>query len=91
MARHSSISPSWPDRHSPCLDAYDGQTILGTKVILWDCNGDTNQQWNVNADGTVRIVNSGLCLDAYDAGTANGTKMILWVCNGDPNQKWTLK
>jgi len=22
-------------------------------VIIWDCNGQTNQQWNVNATGTI--------------------------------------
>ena len=33
-------------------------------MIIWDCNGQTNQQWNVNANGTITGVQSGLCLDA---------------------------
>ena len=51
----------------------------------------TNQQWNVNANGTVTGVQSGLCLDANGAATANGTKLILWSCNGGTNQQWTLR
>ena len=48
-------------------------TTPGTKVDIWDCNGGANQQWTVNADGTITGVQSGLCLDATGAGTANGT------------------
>ena len=61
------------------------------QVIIWDCNGQTNQQWNVNANGTITGVQSGLCLDANGAGTANGTKVILWSCNGGTNQQWSLR
>jgi hypothetical protein len=57
-------------------------------VVIWDCNGQANQQWNVNGDGTVTGVQSGLCLDAAGAGTANGTKVDLWTCNGGGNQQW---
>ena len=73
-----------------CLDAYGQGTTNGTPVIIWDCNGQTNQQWNVNSNGTITGVQSGLCLDANGAGTANGTKLILWSCNG-ANQQWTLR
>ena len=66
-------------------------TANGTAVIIWDCNGQANQQWNVNANGTITGVQSGLCLDAYGAGTANGTKIILWSCSGGSNQQWSLR
>ena len=48
-----------------CLDATAGAPSNGTAVIIWDCNGGANQQWNVN-DRRHRItgVQSGLCLDA---------------------------
>ena len=36
----------------------------GTAAAIWDCNGQTSQQWNLNANGTVAGVQSGLCLDA---------------------------
>ena len=73
-----------------CLDASGQGTANGTQVIIWDCNGQTNQQWNVNANGTITGVQSGLCLDANGAGTANGTKIHLWACNGGTNQQWTI-
>jgi alpha-L-fucosidase len=59
-------------------------------VVIWDCTSGTNQQWNVNSDGTITGVQSGKCLDAYGAGTANGTRIVLWTCNGGANQKWQL-
>ena len=71
-----------------CLDASGRGTANGTQVIIWDCNGQTNQQWNVNTNGTITGVQSGLCLDANGAATANGTKIILWACNGGANQQW---
>src|SRR3954464_15394986 len=74
-----------------CLDANGGGTGNGTTVIVWSCNGQSNQQWNVNANGTVTGVQSGLCVDANAAGTANGTKIILWSCNGQSNQQWALR
>jgi lysophospholipase L1-like esterase len=73
-----------------CLDAANQGTANGTQAIIWDCNGQTNQQWNINADGSITGVQSGLCLDATGQGTSNGTKLVLWTCNGQANQRWTL-
>ena len=36
-----------------CLDAERPGHRHGTAVIIWDCNGQANQQWNVNANGTI--------------------------------------
>ncbi len=72
-----------------CLDASGQGTTNGTAVIIWDCNGQANQQWNVNSNGTITGVQSGLCLDANGAVTANGTKIIIWACNGQTNQQWS--
>lgn len=74
-----------------CLDASGQGTTNGTTVVIWDCNGQANQQWNVNANGTITGVQSGLCLDANAAATANGTKLILWSCTGGTNQQWQLR
>ncbi len=74
-----------------CLDANGQGTANGTAAIIWDCNGQPNQQWNVNADGTITGAQSGLCLDAVGAGTANGTRLHLWSCHGGTNQRWTLR
>jgi hypothetical protein len=79
------------DAGAMCLDASGAGTGNGTPVIVWTCNGQANQQWNVNADGTITGVQSGLCLDATGAGTANGTKIILWSCHGGANELWSLR
>ncbi|WP_277212378.1 RICIN domain-containing protein [Isoptericola croceus] len=64
----------------------------GTQVVIWDCSGHANQQWNVNADGTITGVHSGLCLDAAGWGTSNGTTVQLWTCGGgQANQQWTRR
>ncbi|RQX04500.1 arabinofuranosidase catalytic domain-containing protein [Micromonospora arida] len=76
---------------SRCIDVPNGSTTNGTQVQLWDCHGGTNQQWNLNSNGTLTGVQSGLCLDANGAGTANGTKLILWACNGGTNQRWSTR
>jgi hypothetical protein len=74
-----------------CLDASGQGTSNGTAVIIWDCHGGANQQWNINSNGTVTGVQSGLCLDANGAGTANGTQIVLWSCNGGANQQWSQR
>jgi hypothetical protein len=74
-----------------CLDASGRGTTNGTKVIIWDCNGQTNQQWNVNSNSTITGVQSGLCIDATGADTANGTKLQLYSCWGGTNQQWSLR
>ncbi|MFD8382305.1 ricin-type beta-trefoil lectin domain protein [Streptomyces sp. NPDC059679] len=62
----------------------------GTPAAIWDCSGQADQQWNINPDGTITAVQSGLCLDASGQGTANGTKVQLWSCAGSANQHWRL-
>jgi hypothetical protein len=54
-----------------------------------DCHGGTNQQWTLNADGTIRGAQSGLCLDVDHNLTANGTVVLLWTCNAAANQRWS--
>lgn len=74
-----------------CLDASNHGTSNGTQVIVWDCNGQANQQWTVNANGTVVGTQSNLCLDANGQDTVSGTKLILWSCDGQANQQWSLR
>jgi hypothetical protein len=69
-----------------CVDVTGGSTTNGTRVILWTCNGGTNQNWTVGTDGTVRAL--GKCLNVTGNGTANNTAIDLWDCNGGANQQW---
>ncbi|BFV58504.1 non-reducing end alpha-L-arabinofuranosidase family hydrolase [Kitasatospora sp. CMC57] len=70
-----------------CLEAKG--TSNSSAVVIGDCNNGAGQQWNLNADGTIAGVQSGLCLDAVGAGTGNGTKIQLYSCWTAGNQKWT--
>jgi hypothetical protein len=78
-----------------CLDA-DANTIggNGTKVQLWDCNGQSQQYWALTPSGQgyqIKNLRSGRCLDA-DTNTAghNGGRVQLWDCNGQPQQQWIV-
>ena len=75
-----------------CVDA-DLNTIgaNGTRVQLWDCNHQAQQNWISYPDGTIRSSKNGKCLDA-DLNTirGNGTKVQLWTCNGQLQQRWTI-
>ncbi|GAB2627145.1 hypothetical protein Aab01nite_80300 [Paractinoplanes abujensis] len=72
-----------------CLDASGQGTANGTAVIVRDCGGQVNQQWNLNANGTVTGVQAGLCPDAVGNATAAGTRIDLWACHGGANQQWS--
>ena len=61
----------------------------GTRARIGDCAGGANQQWNVNSNGTISNVQTGMCLDVNGAGTANGTAVVVWSCHTGANQRWS--
>jgi alpha-galactosidase len=71
-----------------CLDDPNGTPTNGTQVVIWDCNGGTNQQWIRTSGNQLQVL--GKCLDAYDNQTAPGTKVEVWDCNGQSNQQWSV-
>jgi glucosylceramidase len=72
-----------------CLDVTNGSTANGNQPQLWDCTaGNTNQQWTVGTDGTVRGL--GKCLDVANNSTSDGATVHLWDCISTvATQKWT--
>ncbi|MGI5270451.1 ricin-type beta-trefoil lectin domain protein [Nonomuraea sp. CA-218870] len=70
-----------------CLDVNGASQANGAQVLIWDCNGQANQQWTATSAGELRVY-GGKCLDVNGAGTADGTAVIIWDCNGQNNQKW---
>ncbi|WP_182899350.1 RICIN domain-containing protein, partial [Microbispora sp. H10830] len=70
-----------------CLDVPNASTSDGTQVQLWDCNGQSNQQWSYTSAQELRVYGN-KCLDA--AGTGNGAKVQIYSCWGGDNQKWRL-
>jgi glucosylceramidase len=73
-----------------CLDVTGGSTANGNQPQLWDCTaGNTNQQWTVGADGTLRGL--GKCLDVANNSTADGAVIHLWDCiDTVASQKWSV-
>ena len=70
-----------------CADVAGANSVDGTAVQLYDCNGTSAQQWTRSSDGTVRAL--GKCLDVNAGSVANGAKVQLWTCNGSAAQQWT--
>ncbi|QFZ20001.1 RICIN domain-containing protein [Saccharothrix syringae] len=73
-----------------CLDADAAGGGNGTRVQVWDCNGEPQQRWFSTDDGyLVNGLFQDMCLDAdTNGGGANGTRLQLWECNHSPQQRW---
>jgi hypothetical protein len=69
-----------------------GNGGIRSKVILWTCNGASNEKWNELANGELQLQGHGgtLCLDDPRSSTTNGTQLILYTCTDAANQKWSL-
>lgn len=74
-----------------CLDVPSGSTVAGTKVQLYDCNGNVAQNWTQQANGTLVNPNSGLCLTAPGATPGNGTLLDIEACTGSTAQQFRLE
>jgi hypothetical protein len=74
-----------------CLNDQGNAGIRG-KVILYTCNGASNEKWLELANGELELRSHGgnLCLDDPRSSTTNGTQLILYTCNDNANQKWKL-
>jgi hypothetical protein len=72
-----------------CVDVPNASQTAGTRVQLWDCNGQANQSWTNTSSKQLQVY-GGMCLDAYGHGTSNGTAVIIWTCNGQANQQWNV-
>ena len=76
--------------NNKCLEARASGTAPGTLATISTCRGAANQKWQLNGDGTVTNVLSGLSLEVQGAATANGSKLLLNTPTGASNQKWVL-
>lgn len=73
-----------------CLDVTGYGTANGTKIDLWSCVGQTNQQWRVLGNGALVNPESGRCLDDPGYSTTPGTQLDIWDCAYSANELWTL-
>jgi len=86
-----SATPAGPivagDDTAECADVAGGSSTPGTKVEMWNCDGNAAAQtWTMASNGTVGI--NGQCLDITGGSTANGALIEEWTCNGGANQQW---
>jgi GH25 family lysozyme M1 (1,4-beta-N-acetylmuramidase) len=74
-------------RSGMCLADPHFSETAGTKMVLWPCNGYTNESWTLPA-GPVTSQIPGMCLDDSGDQTANKTKIDIFGCNGTAGQVW---
>ena len=55
-------------------------------MVISDCNGSQEQNWTVEADGTLQV--NGKCMDIFRDQKVNKAKVELWTCTGGANQQW---
>jgi endo-1,4-beta-xylanase len=70
-----------------CVDVPNASTTNGTRVQLYDCNGQANQAWTLTSSKQLTVYGSS-CLDA--AGSGNGSAVQIYSCNGQANQQWNV-
>ncbi|MFI9723776.1 RICIN domain-containing protein [Streptomyces sp. NPDC052396] len=71
----------------------------GTQPILWNRNGQRNQEFLIHCSGSQRHCQMtpqagdqhDKCLSVEGGKTANNTPLILWQCNGARDQKFTFR
>ncbi len=91
----SAQSWSWTDyelRHDgKCVNdaGYGGS---GTKLILYSCNGGSNEKWSHVSGGEFKLfytTKGQLCLDDPAYSKTNGTRLTVYTCNNGSNQHWS--
>jgi alpha-tubulin suppressor-like RCC1 family protein len=89
----STAAPAGPivsgDRKTKCVDDSNDAAVNDTKVGIWDCNGASEQQWVIEAGGTIQV--NGKCLDIYRDEKTSKAPVELWTCTGGANQQWQLR
>ncbi|WSG48196.1 endo-1,4-beta-xylanase [Dactylosporangium sp. NBC_01737] len=70
-----------------CVDVPNSSRTNGTRVQLYDCHGQANQQWTLTSSRQLTVYGS-VCLDA--AGSGNGSAVQIYACNGQANQQWNV-
>ncbi|WP_315974646.1 endo-1,4-beta-xylanase [Micromonospora sp. MA102] len=70
-----------------CIDVPNASQNNGTRVQLYDCNGQANQAWTLTSSKQLTVYGS-KCLDA--AGSGNASAVQIYSCNGQANQQWNV-
>ena len=71
-----------------CLDVRGNIDTPGTPLNIWDCNGQSNQAFELTSTSELRTMNGTRCVDSYNNQTSPGTQAVISTCNGQAGQKW---
>ncbi|MFD7019885.1 RICIN domain-containing protein [Streptomyces sp. NPDC059161] len=83
------------DAYSECIGSNGGG--YNTTAIIWDCNGNPDQQWQfipAGRDSITKMVeykvmnNLGQCLGISGGSKNWNAKATVWSCNGNQDQLW---
>lgn len=74
-------------RDNFCLDVGGWSKENGARIIMWDCHGGSNQQFRMDDQQRLVVLDSGKCLDVDSAG-GKGARVNQWDCNNEMHQKW---
>jgi Ricin-type beta-trefoil lectin domain len=105
---HAAIPPSgvklnWLNSTTNfCLGVAAGNVTNGTAIIVWACNGNTDQAWtaesvNPFASGPYLLrngTNRNKCLSVAAMSKNNGAVLVIWDCKAvgaNSDQLWTFK
>ncbi|MGI9597372.1 MAG: RICIN domain-containing protein [Acidimicrobiales bacterium] len=72
-----------------CVEVAGGSTANGARVDQENCDGGSNQRFEMVSSGTgfsLKAVHSGKCLDVAGWSQSNGGDVIQFTCNGAANQ-----
>ena len=77
------------------MDIDGARTDNGTKLLTWNLNYSTHQQYTFSRDEngfyTITNVHSGKVLDVAGASTANGAAVQIYTSNNTCAQKWVIE
>ena len=63
-----------------CIDLKGGDVSNGNVLWLWECTGQSNQQWALDGQ-QIKLANTNFCIDSF-AVPKDGNRLQLWECNG---------
>ena len=91
MAENWTFSNGELSHNGKCLND-QGNGGNRSHVILYSCNGGSNEKWSQLANGELKLKahNGTLCVDDPRSSTTNGTQLIVYTCQDSANQKWSL-
>lgn len=87
---HTTLMPGQlRGNNDRCVDVVVGGTANGSRVQMWDCNGQRQQDWNFN-NSTGSFVSSGTTrvLDVVGFSSANWSTLQIYDNLGGQNQAW---